>query len=64
MPKNTKYPYKITVNLYQFQADYLESKVKDGTFVSMNHAIRNAIDRMAADFPASLGKKEIGENKE
>jgi Arc/MetJ-type ribon-helix-helix transcriptional regulator len=55
MPKKTKYAYKLTVNLFDFERDYLESKVKDGTFVSINHAIRCAVDRMAASLPAKKG---------
>jgi hypothetical protein len=31
--------------------------MKDGTFVSINHAIRCAIDRMAASLPAKEANK-------
>jgi Arc/MetJ-type ribon-helix-helix transcriptional regulator len=51
LPKKTKYPYKLTVNFYDFQGQYLEEIVKDGQFSSINHAIRVAVDRLAASFP-------------
>jgi Arc/MetJ-type ribon-helix-helix transcriptional regulator len=58
LPKKTKYPYKLTVNLYDFQDEYLEAIVKSGKFSSVNHAIRVAVDRLAASFPVEEQKKE------
>lgn len=49
--KKAKYSYRLSVNLCNFQGEYLESKVRDGTFASINHAIRVAVDRMAAGLP-------------
>jgi Arc/MetJ-type ribon-helix-helix transcriptional regulator len=51
MPKKTKYPYKLTVNFYDFQGKYLEAIVKTGKFSSINQAIRVAVDRLAGSFP-------------
>jgi Arc/MetJ-type ribon-helix-helix transcriptional regulator len=51
MPKKVKYPYKTTVNFYDFQGQYLEDIVRTGKFSSINHAVRVAVDRLAASFP-------------